>query len=102
MAGPRGEPAPSRRRLVDRIVGLRRSHAARSELDADAGRPQTALSLDDLAERVERLEAVVEQLQDSIHREAVRQKGEIGELQRKTDPAAMARALAEDARERGL
>lgn len=51
---------------------------------------------------MEYLEALVEGLQDSVHREGVRREREIRELGRKTSPAEIARALDRHARERGL
>jgi hypothetical protein len=56
----------------------------------------------DLEERVERLENLVEGLQDAMHRESVRHDELIELLQKKTEPAEIARALSEDARKRGL
>jgi hypothetical protein len=56
----------------------------------------------DLAARVERLEAVVEGLQDAIYRQAQQHDREISELRKRTDPAEIARALSADARRRGL
>jgi hypothetical protein len=56
----------------------------------------------DLAARVERLESVVEGLQDAIYRQAQQHDREMGELRKRTDPAEIARALSEDARRRGL
>jgi hypothetical protein len=41
-------------------------------------------------------------LQDSVHRETVRQTGRISELEARMEPAALAVALNKDARERGL
>ena len=55
-----------------------------------------------LEARVRRLERVVEGLQDAVDRESRRFDTLIEALQRKTDPAEMARALGEDARKRGL
>jgi hypothetical protein len=45
---------------------------------------------------------MVEGLQDSVHRESVRQGREIDELQRKAEPAEIRRALGQDAREHGI
>jgi len=56
----------------------------------------------DLAARVERLESVIEGLQDAIYRQAQQQDREIAELRRRTEPAEIARALSDDARRRGL
>jgi chaperonin cofactor prefoldin len=55
-----------------------------------------------LEERVARLESVVEGLQDAVHRESRRFDALIDALQRKTQPAEIAKALGEDARRRGL
>jgi hypothetical protein len=56
----------------------------------------------DLAVRVERLESVVEGLQDAVYRQAQQHDREISELRTRTDPAEIARALSADARRRGL
>ena len=48
------------------------------------------------------MEALVQGLQDSVHRESTRQSKRIAELEARIDPAALHRALSEDARERGL
>jgi hypothetical protein len=37
-----------------------------------------------------------------VHRESTRQRERIAELEARIQPAALARALSEDARERGL
>ena len=55
-----------------------------------------------LEERVAQLESVVEGLQDAVHRESLRFDALIDALQRKTEPAEIAKALGEDARRRGL
>ena len=55
-----------------------------------------------LEERVRQLEAVVEGLQDAVHREFERFDALIEALQRRTEPAEIAKALGEDARRRGL
>ncbi|MGN6187579.1 MAG: hypothetical protein ACTHOE_01665 [Conexibacter sp.] len=56
----------------------------------------------ELTARVERLESVVEGLQDAVYRQAQQHDREIGELRTRTDPAEIARALSADARRRGL
>jgi uncharacterized coiled-coil protein SlyX len=55
-----------------------------------------------LERRVSHLEELLEALQDAVHRESVRRNDEAARLQRRTAPGEMARALAEDARKRGL
>jgi flagellar motility protein MotE (MotC chaperone) len=55
-----------------------------------------------LEERIERLETLLEGLQDSVHREAVRVAQDLEEIGRKIQPAETARALEKHAREHGL
>lgn len=55
-----------------------------------------------LEARVERLEAMLEGLQDGIYRQAVFNDERLDELDRRTDPHQIARALSQDARKRGL
>ena len=55
-----------------------------------------------IEQRVRQLEAVVEGLQDAVHRESKRFDALIEALQHKTEPAQIAQALGEDARRRGL
>jgi hypothetical protein len=58
--------------------------------------------IDLLERRLTHLETLIEGLQDSVHRESVRRENEIHELQRKTDPSELSRALSQDARKRGI
>jgi BMFP domain-containing protein YqiC len=55
-----------------------------------------------LEARISHLEQLVQGLQDSVHRESTRLTERVGELEARIQPAAVARALSEDARERGL
>jgi hypothetical protein len=55
-----------------------------------------------LEERIDQLEALLEALQDAVHRESVREQGRIGALEKQTEPSEISRALSRDARERGL
>lgn len=55
-----------------------------------------------VTERVDALEAMVEGLQDSVDRQARRQDERINELARRLEPAQLARAISDNARERGL
>jgi hypothetical protein len=66
-----------------------------------AGR-QRDEDLERLTQRLAQLEALVEGLQDAVHRDAVRHEERMAELERKTQPEALAKALSEDARRRGL
>jgi len=91
-----------RERLIARIRQLRRVFA-----DADQrGRAATSGpgrdSVRALEARVTHLEQLVEGLQDSVHREAMRLGKRVGQLEVRMQPDALGRALSEDARERGL
>jgi hypothetical protein len=58
--------------------------------------------LADLLDRVEHLEAAIEGLQDSVHRESVRRNQVLADFERKLRPGEIRRALNEDGRRRGL
>jgi vacuolar-type H+-ATPase subunit I/STV1 len=81
--------------VVDRLMGGSRAHAP----STDRG---MAAELEVLRRRVDHLEAALEGLQDSVHRENVRREDEIEDLRRHTAPAEMGRAIEEDTRRRGL
>ncbi len=55
-----------------------------------------------LEERIEDLESLVRGLQDSVHRESSRQGKRIADLEARIQPAAIGKALSDDARARGL
>ena len=55
-----------------------------------------------LEARARRLESGLEGLQDATHRLLVQQNERLDELSRRTRPEEIARALSQDARERGL
>ena len=91
-----------RERLIARIRQIRRASKA-----ADAAQhPPDAESKPDqlraLEARVEHLEALLQGLQDSVHREGSRQEKRLTELEARTQPGALGKALSHDARERGL
>jgi hypothetical protein len=81
-----------RERIRKRLRLLR--HADRP--DDDRGR------LEQLEQRLTHLEALVEGLQDAVHRDSIRHEQRMSELERRTEPEAVAKALSEDARRRGL
>src|SRR5450755_4215584 len=58
--------------------------------------------LDTLEARVEHLETALEGLQDAVHRRAILEDENIGELRKRTEPNEMARDLNRNARTRGL
>ena len=55
-----------------------------------------------LEARTEHLELVLEGLQDAVHRRAVREDENIGELRSRTEPNQIARDLSRNAQTRGL
>jgi hypothetical protein len=91
-----------RERLIARIRQIRRvSSTADDATDrriVDPERDQLRL----LEARVEHLETLVQGLQDSVHRESSRHARRIAELEARTQPEALGRALSDDARARGL
>ena len=78
------------RERVERVV-LARGASGRSDPDRQQ-----------LAARLEHLEALVEGLQDAVHRDAVRSAERLAQLEHKTEPEVLAKALSDDARRRGL
>ncbi len=86
--------------LIARIRHLRRVAAAP---DPPARRAAPAQSeLQALESRVAHLEQLLQGLQDSVHREAKRTSKRIDDLEAQIQPAAVAKALSQDARDRGL
>jgi hypothetical protein len=83
-------------RVLDRVGTLLRSAAN------DAPERPTPSERNDLRGRVERLETMVEDLQDALYRHARHEDERIAELQRRTEPENVARKLSDDARRRGL
>ena len=55
-----------------------------------------------LEQRLAHLESLVEGLQDEVYRDSTRHEQRMTELERKTEPEALAKALSDDARRRGL
>lgn len=88
--------------LIARIRQMRRVPASQAE--PAGARPGVADEdqIRVLEERVGDLEALVQGLQDSVHRESSRQQKRIAELEARIQPAALGQALTEDARARGL
>lgn len=92
-----------RDRLIARIRQIRRAAKTAEE---PAKPPSAATPGQDplfaLEARVAHLEALVQGLQDSVHREFSRHTKQIAELEARTEPGALGRALSDDARARGL
>ncbi|MFL5820582.1 MAG: hypothetical protein ACJ76S_07865 [Solirubrobacteraceae bacterium] len=86
--------------LLRRVIQLRRRLP---EPGAVEGQPlPVETRVEYLERRLGHLEAAVEGLQDSVHREAVRQDHVLRDLERRAQPGEMRRALSDDARRRGL
>ena len=86
--------------MLDRVIGLRRSRRAREE--KARGASEAADPAGSLEQRVAHLEAMIEGLQDAVHRESQRTKEQLEELRHRTEPSEISHALSRDARERGL
>lgn len=84
------------------IPPLRGRLLGRRPAESESVTPVPTDRIQGLEQRVAHLEAMVEGLQDGVHREATRTKAEIDELRRRTEPAEMSQALSRDARRRGL
>ncbi len=98
----------ARRGLFARVLERRRLEATPAEAEdgpnaaeGEAAGPE-ADRIAALESRLDRLESLVEGLQDAIHRDAVRREREIEDLEQKTAPHQMSRSLAEHDRRHGL
>jgi hypothetical protein len=85
--------------LIARVRQMRRVAAETERRETE---DRGAGTLRSLETRVAHLEGLLEALQDSVHRESIRQNRRISELEAQTEPGALAVALSRDARERGL
>jgi hypothetical protein len=92
--------------LIARISQIRRATADAAERRTSAEAESAAATEQDqiraLEARVSELEDMLQGLQDSVHRESLRTNKRIVGLESQIQPAALSRALSEDARERGL
>ena len=88
--------------MLERAVVQLRWAGGRTSAASDARRYRDRPRLEILEKRLEHLEAMVEGLQDAVHRESIRQEREIDELRRKAEPAEIRRALGKDALEHGI
>jgi hypothetical protein len=91
-----------RNSLIERIARMRRQTAAGDSPPGAETPPTGAAELSALERRVAHLEQLVVGLQDSVHRESSRQSKQLEQLESQLEPAALAIALEEDARRRGL
>jgi hypothetical protein len=99
-----GDPSggPVRRvAILGRVVQLGRGRRVQGAV-AQAPAAGYERRIEALEERIGQLEALVQGLQDAVHRESVREGGRIGALEKRTEPSEISRALNRDARERGI
>jgi hypothetical protein len=88
--------------LIGRIRQLRRGSAEPEEpAQAAAGGPGQD-ELRAFEARIRDLEELVQGLHDSVYRETSRLGKRLGDVEARIQPAALGRALSDDARERGL
>jgi hypothetical protein len=87
--------------LIARVTQMRRAAPADEAQTGGADHPDAAV-LETLQRRIAELEALVQGLQDSVHRESLRQRKRLDDLEARTEPSALAVALSADARERGI
>jgi hypothetical protein len=88
--------------LITRIRQIRRSAATAGESANKGGGSPERDPIPALEARISHLEQLLQGLQDSVHREAIRQGKRIADLETRIEPAALSQALSTDARERGL
>lgn len=88
-------------RLVDRVIRQRRDTKQEAESDAGGGAGDQR-RIAELEHRVDELEALLEGLQDSVHRETIRLGRELDALAARTQAPEIARALDRYSRERGI
>jgi hypothetical protein len=87
--------------LIARIRRIRRAAAPAAPPDSpDGASAQDYLRA--LEARIEHLEHLVQGLQDSVHRESSRHARRIADVEARIQPAALTKALSDDARGRGL
>jgi hypothetical protein len=102
MGGSQRAPWLRIRSRLEELVRRRREKPASARLKAGRPKPAETQSLETIERRLQHLEAMIEGLQDAMHRESVRMGKKIDELERRADPAEIRRALGRDAREHGL
>lgn len=92
----------SARERAGLVARIRRAIATAEKSATPSAVPREQEHLRALEARVERLEQLVQGLQDSVHRESSRHAKRIAQLEARVQPGALAKALSDDARERGL
>jgi hypothetical protein len=88
--------------LIARIRQIRRGAPERERPAPASTSGPGPQELHALEARITHLEHLVQGLQDSVHRESTRLGKRMGDLEARIQPAALGKALSDDARERGL
>jgi hypothetical protein len=88
--------------LVRRVGALMRPAPETTEPEAEMEEPPTEPDLQLMQQRIERLETIVEGLQDALYRHSQYLDERVEELKARTEPEVIARELSADARRRGL
>jgi hypothetical protein len=91
-----------RESLIGRIRQIRRTAQADPGPAGSGGVDPRQDELQALDARMTHLEQQLQGLQDSVHREALRQGKRLTDLEARIEPGALNQALTKDARERGL
>jgi TolA-binding protein len=87
--------------VIARIRQIRRASAAEDQAATATAAPGHD-QLRALEARVNHLEQLLQGLQDSVHRESSRNDKRVADLEAQIQPAAIGKALSDDARARGL
>jgi hypothetical protein len=88
--------------LSAKLADVRRARRTVRVSGLPAPDPDTNRRLEALEARSERLEAALEDMQDAIYRQSLRDDETRAELHERTAPERIARELSADARRRGL
>jgi uncharacterized coiled-coil protein SlyX len=96
---------PTRRQvaaLKERMSGAWRARHPEAETADTPLEPELERRLAALDERLGHVESALEDLQDALYRQSVREDERHADMRERTDPSNLARDLSADARRRGL
>lgn len=88
--------------LADRIAVAWRGLRGGSEPASSGSDPDFELRLAAIDQRLKYMEDALQDLQDALYRQAVREDETRADLHKRTEPKRMAQELSADARRRGL
>jgi hypothetical protein len=98
MSGPPAGIMARIRQVQHALTGSETTSRATSGDGEELASSQMA----DLRARIAHLEQLVQGLQDSVHRASERHDKRMSDIEKRLDPAALAAALNQDERDRGL